>query len=130
MEPKSPETKSEAGYLRRKSDTVKRVGVSLSFLDSIYRQAGMVDSIVNPAIGRLLAGVSLSFPNPKMVDAIRRQAQLYENIERPLATALASSAPLAQFAQMGAQLSAQIAKRHSIRSLSQLTVYFRMPSFP
>ncbi len=68
----------------------------------------MVDSIMNPAMGRLLDGLSLSFPDPQMVDAIRRQAQLYENIRGPLVTVLASPAPLVQFAQVGAQLSAQI----------------------
>lgn len=108
VEPKSPETESEADYVRRESVTAKHVGVFPSFLDSIYRQARMVDSIMNPAIGRLLASMSLSFPNPKIVDAVRRQAQLYENIERHLAGAIASSAPLAQFAQISAQWSAQI----------------------
>ena len=89
-------------------EPAKHVGVSLSLFDSIYRQTWMVDSIMNPALGRLLASTPLSFPNPKMVDAIGNQAQVFDKINRHLAGAMASSAPLAQFAQISAQFQAAI----------------------
>ena len=108
MEKKSPETSTVTDFVGRESETARHVGVTPSILDSIFRQTRLVDSIMNPAIARLLASMSLSFPSPKLVDDARRQAQLYGTINRHLASVLASSAPLAQFAQISAQLGAQV----------------------
>ena len=108
MEEKPPENKSEVDHVSREPETARHLGVTPSILDSIYRQTRLVESIMNPAIVRLFASMSLSFPSPKLLDDARRQAQLFGTINRHLASVLASSAPLAQFAQMSAQIQAAL----------------------
>ena len=108
MEQKTPETESEQDNEVAKSGTARHVGVSLSNIDSIYRQTRMVDSVVNPALGRLLARTLPSFPNTKMIEALGNQARMFDRINRHLAGATALTAPLAQFAQINAQFQVAI----------------------
>ena len=107
MEQKTPETESEQDNDVAKSETTKHVGVSLSSIDSIYRQTRMVDSVVNPALGRLLASTLPKFPNAKMIEALGNQARVFDKINRHLAGATALTAPLARLAQINAQIGAQ-----------------------
>ncbi len=108
MERESPKTESEADYVGKMSGTAKYVGVPPTLLDSIYRQTRMVDSIMNPAIRRLISGMSLTLPNTKIMDAIRTQTQVFDKIDRHFAKVIASSIPFAQLAQINAQFQAAI----------------------
>ena len=108
MERESPETDSEADYVGREPEAAKYIGFPPTFFDSIYRQTRIIDSMRNPAINRLLSGMSLRFPNPKIVDAIRGQTQVFDKIDRHIAGVIAPSAQLAKFAQISAQFQAAV----------------------
>lgn len=107
MEQTTPETESKQDNHVAKSETGKHVGVSLSGIDSVYRQTRMVNSVVNPALGRLIDSALPRFPNTMMIEAIANQSRVFNEINRHLAGAAALTAPLAQLAHITSQLNAQ-----------------------
>ena len=108
MERESQESKTVVDLVVSQASATKPVSSSLSVIDSLFRQMRMVDSLINPAMARLLAGMTLSIPKATIADGIRSQLQVFDAIDRQVTKVLASSGWVAQFAQISAQFRATI----------------------
>ena len=107
MERESQESKAVVDTVASQDPKNKSVSISSSVIDSLYRQTRIFDSLMRPAIGRILAGTTSNILAATIADSIRNQSQVFNTIDQ-LSRAISSSGRMAQFAQTGAQLQAII----------------------